>query len=738
MCFHKKTTRPTIALPFALFLPTFPLMPRPLPKGGLPLLWNHGRPQSSLHPRQQAWTWTAVIQLSARHLFCSAHAPVPPPSRPFALALANSPASKRLSGRQRPRSHVPRSTRALRNISTATVVDMDLRSSYSEQESLDCPRAGSASTTSPPVQTSISNSTATSPVEKTGDTSREAWSTPSTSASADDSLRTWTFPTTKGHGPAERVHSWHSTSKALSRLYESLHNCKSTMPSSPHLSTTPVTVDRSVGSVELVMVYYNYLSRLQATHDTILIPRRDTRALFLLQGREPKTIANLKQLLRIASDLIWLNDKQRRRRRQTASSNISTSGVSDSERSKGTISGTRSDNYHGLRVSEYTILMDWIGSTKQLAAVRESEVASLSGSHQGHFTVPDDNQAPPKYGSRSLPRSEKCTFEARHRNPNKHEPHIDKAWAIWQDFSMTGMKADVVLCTTLLDSLLKAGDFDRADQIWKYLQPTKEATPSPPLTSSAQKLNEMTSGSGTMADTHDPTSILDGVSKTLSGVADAVHPASSTSIPSTVLLAPASSKAGVLPNLQTLSVLMQAHVRDRDLAGVARVYQEVLQRQKSSNDQHPRHPHQPRSNHMPYTVNSTLLNQVLAVLLDLGETAAAKEIYTQTRAEQIERDQYTTNQASQSRPGSTETFGEGPTGLPMHQQAFHRRSDWKRRNPRSLPDAAPQPPHPPVALLPDSSTVSLVLRYARQAQDWEWEAEILKDCTDAGILEELE
>ncbi|GJJ69177.1 hypothetical protein EMPS_01523 [Entomortierella parvispora] len=630
-------------------------MPRPLPGGGLPLLWKHGRKQRHIHQPQQTWTWTTVIQFSARHLFCSAHA------TPEVKEVGLSTPRRLINHYQRHPITTSQSVGVSRKFSTAAT-SIEAYLCHSDQESHDsCRDRSTGETPQPAIQNTYLGSGS---AEKVGTVSRDA---PSSARSPSS----WNIPVARGHGSApELVQIWPSTSIALARFYESLRLYKSAKASSPQHSTSAALLLTGAGSIEMVMTYYNHLSRLQACYDTILVPRRDTRAVFLLQGREPKTTTNLKQLIRIASDLIWLNEKERQRRRKPSlTATISASDARNNEVSdffQGSLSRPRADNFHGLRVSEYTVLMDWIGSTHQPQTVEGSS-----------------------------------------RNKISRNDSVDKAWAIWQDFTMTKMKTDIVLCTSLIDLFLKAGEFDRADQIWRYLQP------SPGISATPSDHDQKMAGS-------DSTSALDEVSRTLSSVTKTTHSTlSSPGSPTSILSSSVSSKARVIPNVQTLSVLMQAHIRDRDLAGVARIYRTFLEHQSSSKGQGLRS--LPDRRQTLLATNSTLLNQILTVLLDLGETVAAKEIYAQAKSRNVGQENYTTDKHALSRPISNDTSKQQRNTLhpPMHQQTFQRRSRSRT--------ALPTQKQSSNLLQPDVSTVQLLLRRAQQAQDWEWEAEILKD-----------
>ncbi|KAG0055495.1 hypothetical protein BGZ83_008371 [Gryganskiella cystojenkinii] len=525
-------------------------------------------------------------------------------------------------------------------------------------------------------------------------------SKPEIPATTDPSSSSWQFPVQE-HQSADRVRTWPSTNQSLARFYEALHRHRRSKLSSS-LSSPLRGRDRDPGqedihdssaSLEQVMICYNYLSQLQETHDTILIPRRDIRTVFLLQASQPKTTSNLKQLLRIASDLISFHDKGKRLRKRSSSTSPSlvTSDKSNVKTFPETVYRTRADKFHGLRVSEYTVVMNWIGSTKQLAAVRESRskyasALTLQDQDQNDAMVPSDGSGSsvPSIAGKDHERSQEGNIKT--RDDAFQTESIKKAWSIWQDFSMTGMKPDVVLCTSLIDLLLKAGEVGRADQIWRYLEPTSSFK--------SQRRRD-----------------LDSVSKTLNDVAVASGSLlpSTVPTPSSTLLSGSTSVSGarIQPNLQTLSVMMQAHIRERDLDGVARIYREILQHEHHSSS---------------IGANSALLNQILTVLLDLGETGAAKEIYSNSKADTLRQD-------DRSYTKKKENSLDSIMHIPIHQQGFHRRSTWRSsRRSTSVQEPQQQRLLPSSFLLrPDLSTIDLVLRHARLIQDRDWENEILND-----------
>jgi len=268
----------------------------------------------------------------------------------------------------------------------------------------------------------------------------------------------------------------------------------------------------------------------------------------------------------------------------------------------------------------------------------------------------------------------------------------------------------VVLCTSLIDMFLKAGQIGRADQIWRHMQPVTS------LSSSSSSSSSSPSSTNKLRQRD-----LDRVSRTLSDAAEASSstlpsfaPSSSTTLPTST------STPRVQPNVQTLSVMMQAHIRESDLAGVARIYQEILQHQHQ-------HQHLYSSS---ISTKSALLNQVLTVLLNLGETEAAKEIYSHAKTRAVgQEDRHPTKTeikplSSLSRfTKATASREDSTVQLPIHQQGFHRRSTWRTSRSRS----STPPQSSSIMLRPDRSTFDLVLRHARRTQDRDWEVEILND-----------
>ncbi|KAF8939443.1 hypothetical protein BGZ58_009719 [Dissophora ornata] len=570
----------------------------------------------------------------------------------------------------------------------------------------------------------------------------------------------WRFPTsicTDGgsNRATDPVQSWASTSKALSQFYSSLQQLKSlSRHSKDRLSTSSTSSSSALSSA---LASYNLLSQLQSTHDTILVPRRDTRTLFLIQGREPKTSENLEQLLMIAMDLIWLNEKDRQKRRALVALRGGKAGVTEVGQGSGPVGQSisadtnvrnstghgihealdrqqrvsryehkRADDYHGLRVSEYTVLMNWIGSVSNV---------SESGGHSSKDTSMYTSAS-------SLSESTKSKHGQRtHQHSDSPvEGPVGRAWAIWQDFLLTGMKPDVVLYTVLMDKFLKAKEFARAKQIWEHMHVQDD--PDHPHDNDYDNDKTVSWGIMSSIEASDP------VSKTLNS--------SSVDRKSQPKVKQRSRGPRVVPNVQTFSVLMQTHVLNRDLQGVAQTYGELLQtagvphvglKPTSHNSL------QPCQGVQQLGANTVLLNQVLRVLIDLGEVKAAKGIYAEMKSEGDSDDHraviartgrdnneqrsggedYTSDTVSQSPRASAPAASTLPrkssfSSTPLHHQAFMRRSEWtrgaRRKNESS---AAPAVHGSSLSIRPDETTHILMLDLARRQGDHELQDIILRD-----------
>ncbi|KAG0381174.1 hypothetical protein BGX24_008078 [Mortierella sp. AD032] len=596
------------------------------------------------------------------------------------------------------------------------------------------------------ISHSATRSVAASPIYLNDDKSKAPTTTPSTGPSptphhTNPSSSSWRFPAKKGSPsyfsddsdskPLEPVQSWPSTANALSELYKSLRQINST-------STKSTAGPSSPSALRSALLHYNYLSRLQSMYDTILIPRRHTRTLFLLQGRETKTRGNLEQLLRMTTDLIWLNEKERQRKRRSSSTpsklalDASTSATSAPARQESPTSNhdayphvyNPADDYHGLRVSEYTVLMNWIGSVTSTIATHSSTNVSVptnSSSPSSHTVLPTSRGGATQH----------------YQHPIAQSGPVDQAWAIWQDFLLTGMKPDIVLYTMLIDTLLKAKDFDRADQIWNHMQC---------LDSSSG--GGKGAGLGTMG-LSVPRSFNLSSTNTNSATATGLSNTSSSSSPSSprskkhtdTLLSPNSSV--IAPNLQTLSVLMQSHIQQQDIDGVARTYKQLHQTTLLSRDQ---------QQQRPRPINIVLVNQILKVLVDLGETHAAREIFAEMRVDGGdllgafaigEDEKYTNSDNTAASAAPSTTSGASLLSTPpIHHQTSHRRASWKREiRKKQRPSSSFSTPDSKVvtssttgsetgtemgAIRPNDTTYRLMLQVARSEMDSEFEEHILR------------
>lgn len=659
-------------------------------------------------------TWDAVIRFSARHLYCPAHSPTNTPigcsihsrapsgSRPYHLNRhrRSQPGSIDLSDisghrqirafnqigtlqpSRRParfgtipthRSTSPITTDTARHASTAALPIPPLFEDTPSQLTERCPEPNSLS------------STATA----TATPSPDQEPTPASHTTPAPKSGSWRFPlqdaaqlSSKSVSP---VQSWPSTSKALSTFYGSLHLARSP-PSSRHSgSTSPST---SSSPLHLAILNYNYLSKLQGLFDTVLVPRRDTRLLFLMQGKEPKTEENLEQLLRIASDLIWLDQKGMKRRKWTERKEegavVMEEKAFEDNRSaedvwfKPALSRIK-DEFHGLRVSEYTVLMNWIGAVAPKPV--SSKRSTRTDQHQHKDIKPTEPTRSP-----ILP--------------------VDRTWAIWQDFLRTGMKPDVVMYTALMDRLLKAKQVEQADEIWQHMlhhQPSSLSTTGSPK--------------------HNPTTTTF---------------TTTTTSNKQVNFRRTKDRKGVVPNLQTFSVLMQNHVANRDLEGVLQTYKSLVATSASgsvplsspSSSSPPSQPSLGHGHHVTTTsnvsstnatalhetlspitmANTVLLNQILAALIDLGESKAAYDIFAEMQS--------TCRSPSAVVPpqSAREVSGGSLSTTPIHHQSFRRR--FKGHKDTEKDEMSP-------TIQPDIRTYRLMLKLAQRERDREREKEIL-------------
>ncbi|KAF9121522.1 hypothetical protein BGX30_002501, partial [Mortierella sp. GBA39] len=711
-------------------------------------------------------TWNAVIHFSARHLFCPAHAHTHvQAATPTATTTYNTTAAvSRIrrsgsgggGGHLHPSRHTTAATRTmtalslpgsnrtvssqgaasfvLRKLSTAVSIDSNndpsvYSSGYDHQRSLQ----DTHFRREPIAATAPSRSSRSGSVTPGGEggqgraTSHSAHiSTPASPKQYDKDEPTppaqpstkqthiksssWRFPT-KGSGsqfsssddndsnPFEPVQSWTSTANALSELYKSLHRLGSSSSSS-FKPTTITGRSSSVATLQSALINYSYLSRLQSMYDTILIPRRHTRTLFLLLGREPKTRDNLEQLLRITTDLIWLNEKERQKKRRYASKLASTplfsTGLATSNSGAHPQLYNPADDYHGLRVSEYTTLMNWIGSVTSTLGTNSSPAAnSAIGRPSASSATTAANT------TRSI------AATPRYQHPIALSGPVDQAWAIWQDFLLTGMKPDIVLYTMLMDTLLKAKEFERADQIWNHMQSQGSSTASTNSCAGANgsfKNRSVTAGLGVLSSPRSPSSTR------LRNHLEATSPRSNA----------------VVPNLQTLSVMMQSHIQESDIDGVTRTYKQLHQTTLHREQQRP--------------INTVLVNQILKVLVDLGETRAAKEIFSEMQVDggdigagslglgSSHEEKYTNNDAATA---STTSRGPAVFSTPTHHQTSRRRASWKRdhrKRPSSFATSTMSDTSTAgMSIQPNEATYRLMLQVARREMDSDLEGQVLKE-----------
>lgn len=743
-------------------------MPKPLPAGGRGtpggLLLLHGRRQQHrraastrllLAQKQESLhrTWNAVIHFSARHLFCPAHAHTQVQTaitvevstyKPLATAASanrirgsgsvggghlhlsrhTTTATRPMTGFPLPGSNLPVSSRGTassipRNLSTAVVIDSNhdpsLYTSRNDHQrspletrfrrepvaAIVPSRSSRPGSVTPGGGEAMSHtadrSTSVSPKQDDKDESTQP-AKYSLKRNNVKSSSSWRFPTksfgthfsnSDGNDPLEPVQSWTSTANALSELYKSLRHLSSFSKSSTAGSSTEAILHSA-------LVNYNYLSRLQSMYDTILIPRRHTRTLFLLQGREPKTRDNLQQLLRITTDLIWLNEKERQKKRQSASKFASSAAIVpsvDSATNKDDDVSPRihnpADGYHGLRVSEYTILMNWIGS-----------VTSTLGTHSSPAVKSVTNRSSTPSTATTTARS--TTATSRYQHPIALSGPVDQAWAIWNDFLLTGMKPDIVLYTMLMDTLLKAKEFERADQIWNHMQSQG---------SSSDATKSSTGAKGSSGNRAVPSSYSRKYSEATNSSANVV-----------------------VPNLQTLSVLLQSHIQESDIDGVARTYKQLHQTTLHREQQRP--------------INTVLVNQILKVLVDLDETKAAKEIFSEMQVDcgdigaealgfgSSNEENYTNNTNSDAITASAPAV----FSMPIHHQTSRRRASWKRDNRKHPSTSSPSATSPSdtstrgLSIRPNEATYKLMLQVARREMDFDLENQVLKELRCLSLL----
>ncbi|ORZ27747.1 hypothetical protein BCR41DRAFT_367329 [Lobosporangium transversale] len=305
---------------------------------------------------------------------------------------------------------------------------------------------------------------------------------------------------------------------------------------------------------------------------------------------------------------------------------------------------------------------------------------------------------------------------------------VDRIWGIWQDFLLTGMKPDVVLYTALMDALLNAKDFERADQIWNHMHQVHQKN---------------------QDHEHHPNYNADRL-KPIPQRQQQNHQEKCPNV--------------VTPNTQTLSVLMQAHVLKRDPEGVAQIYKEIIrsstaatastdmdaiiaskdplsaQRDDECQQHHLSRQTLPAEGLARHT-NTVLLNQILKVLVDYGEASAAKEIYAEMRlspsgshspsaqrvsitdnnysdesgADNNDNGKYTHTTQNPSSVPSASALPFFRPALPLHHQTFMRRSNWIHQI------------HRQSGIRPDKATHNLMLQLARRTGDHELEKVVLQN-----------
>ncbi|KAF9159529.1 hypothetical protein DFQ26_006420 [Actinomortierella ambigua] len=612
----------------------------------------------------------------------------------------------------------------------------------------------------------------------------------------------WKFPepTLRRSLPIE---TWPSTNKTLADFYRSFNKVLAT--SSPSVSHSTYTAghhlrqssaSNSPSKHEAILHHalrlYKSLSDLQHNHGTVLIPPRHVRSLLLAVSRQDKTSAHLDHVLRLASDLIWLRSGQRQQRHSgtgsehcakqlEARSPVDGDGPAAFDLTRLQEQGQTQGPLPGLLVSEYTILMDWVGAfpanhetlqqqpwthptTSDLDSLRSPSCSSSSSaSPDSGFHKVSINPLAPKLPSSSLSTSldtNTTTTTTQARKDGKDPacstngrtfPNVavGRVWAIWQAFQETGMKPDIVLLTTLMNVLAKAQQFDKADQIWETMMSLDRPLPSrsrdykdSPLSKSSHQLhgslNEGGGGSG-------------------------------------------SGSGG--PNLETFSVLLQAYVAKNDVNGVAGVYQAIRRRQQQQQQLSSKH-HMgaiatstaTTDNNVPdpslRDVNTVLLNQILRLLVNVGEHKAAREIFDEMRQSALwkqagwmkkgregegeEKDNHNISRTHNSAQGDMSSTEE--TAAPAdhrqhpdhhhhhhhHHETFARRAYWRTHKTQRLQAwrkgrARPPPPqqeetfHPVAAenvvpkagrTGPDAYTVEIMLQLARKEGDEAFETQL--------------
>ncbi|KAF9364469.1 hypothetical protein BGX34_001398 [Mortierella sp. NVP85] len=372
------------------------------------------------------------------------------------------------------------------------------------------------------------------------------------------------------------------------------------------------------------------------------------------------------------------------------------------------------------------------------------------------------------------------------------------------------MKPDVVLYTMLMDTLLKAKEYNRASQIWSHMQQYTEHDAKNGVQESPSKLEKAAESS----------KVSDPVSKTLNigarsaDITGAITSGKRERSSAMQLLdnhnqhaSPSThdfvdKHSAISPNTQTFSVLMQTHVLGRDLEGAAQTYQKLLQTadsrdagQNSSNAPSPATIASPGSQQSDLhgRANTVLLNQILRLLVDLREYNAAKEIYTAMKKSEMESssNSYSNTDQGLSRAGKETAVDESPlvysvdafilprtdvppqltpakpestarteeaetaeappssasssivpkdqkpamtqSSMPLHHQAFSRRSAWSRKARKSSATQGPSVRLAPCSIQPDETTLGLMLDIASRTKDHELEKAVLEDMHTLGV-----
>ncbi|KAG0343920.1 hypothetical protein BG004_004897 [Podila humilis] len=281
------------------------------------------------------------------------------------------------------------------------------------------------------------------------------------------------------------------------------------------------------------------------------------------------------------------------------------------------------EEFHGLRVSEYTVLLSWIGAvkSKELSLSKKKKQQDVS-SQQWKEPVPSLSLSSKDVKKLLLQKSQEqkqslpgkpSLFSSATPSTQQQQP-VDYTWAIWQDFLMTGMKPDVVLYTALMDRLLKSNHLDQADEIRQHME-QQQRQQQQQYPSSSLILSPLSS-----LPTSGPLS-SSGSEKTkrLKNEVRSRTPVKTTTVRATMptsLLSTTTTAVAVSPNLQTFSVMMQKYVQNRDLEG----------RQQHDDDNNDEGLSLSSS---ATKANTVLLNQILAALISLGESRAACDIFAE-------------------------------------------------------------------------------------------------------------